>query len=753
MHEIHPVTPASAVVSEKKCPAWWVRTAPCALLLVVTALGYITADHEQFLFDSDQPALLANPARNGLETVRQFWRDPLRPGQQLTYVSFALNHALNRAAGLDGLDVTGFLAFNVLLHGINACLVYLLLRALLRQIEPDREPSIWIPAALALLFAVHPVHTASVSYIIQRRGLLAATFYLLAILAWLGARRRWMQRKSSPASASLLAPVLLVAATLVCYWLAYRSKNVALTLPLILLLVEFCLRARGWSSRRYLGWLLGGVILYVACMFAGLWAIGRFQPASLALTAYGEPVDWGVGAHFLTMCRALLQYWKLLLLPWPGWLCLDHDLALSRSLSEHGAALALAIHVALLTAAFLAIRRGFLLGGLGIIFFYAVQIPYMLLPQWEFLVEYKAYLPSIGIVLILAQICLLLRHRAPAGALLVSLTIIALLFLPATLQRNMIYRSPYAFWSDAAAKAPQKFRPAAGLADALAREGRYPEAFEAFARAARLADADKSVAGTWRSHNIHHNFGWALMKAGKLREAVQEFIAAAKLDPRDAGTMESLGNAYTRLGELDAAIYHYDLALKLDPSSANLHLFMANALAAKRQMDQAEQHYREAIRLNPKSAAAHSSLAKVLTFQNRMEEALGLYQQALQIDPKFAEAHKSLADVQYRLRHKSEAIAHYRLAIELDPAYPEACNNLANVLTVEGGMEAEALDLYMRAVKIKPDYVLARENLADMLLKVGRSDDAMREYQQVLVYQPDHARVRGKLAAASRPAQ
>jgi tetratricopeptide (TPR) repeat protein len=728
-------------------PAWWIRALPCALLLAITAGIYINADHQELLFDSAQPTLLANPARNGQETLSDFWKSPLKPGQQVTYVSFAVNYAVNRCMGLDGLDVSGLLAFNVLLHGLNACLVYLLLRALLRQIEPEREPAVWIPAGLALLFAVHPIQSAGVAYIIQRRGLLATLFYLLAILAWLRARRARSRTQSR------VQPLLWGVLCLICYWLAYRSKEVALTLPLTLLLIEFGLRASAWSASRFAGWLVVGIITYVAAMFAGLWAIGRFQPADMTLSAYGEPVNWGVWAHLLTMCRALLCFWRLLLVPLPAWLCFDHDFAVSHHLGEHAANLALLIHAVLIGGAFLAIRRGLTLGGLGILWFYAVQIPYMLLPQWETLVEYKAYLPAVGVALVVAQACLLLRDRVPARIQLAAIGVVALLLAAGTVHRNTVFRTPCVFWADAVSKSPGKFRPVATYADALAKQGRMDEAFAQFKAATRLADADQSAAAAWKRHAAHHNFGCALLNAGRLPEAIEEFTLAAKAGANDADTMELLGDTFTRLNQFDAAIYHYDLALKLRPDSAGTHLAMANAMAALRQAEGAEKHYREALRLNPNSPAAHSSLAKVLSVTGRFDEALQHYEQALKVAPDLAEPHKSMADLLYRAGRKPEAIEHYRRALQLDPNYPEACNNLANVLTMEGGMEMEAIDLYERAVKLKPDYVMARENLADLLMRTGRTDEAIREYQQVLAVTPNNERVRNKLAALSQPAQ
>lgn len=723
------------------------------LLVAITAAAYVNADHETFLFDSVQPSLLAEPAALGVSATLGHWLNrPFEPGQQLTVVTFAVSYSLNQLLGNDGLDVTGFLAFNVLLHGLNACLVYLLIRGLLRQLEPGREPPVWVPAMIALLFAVHPVHTASVAYIIQRRGVLATTFYLLGMLSWLRARRHLFADNAGRGGNIGQGAVFAIGA-LVFYWLALHSKQMALTLPLAIALIEFAMRARSWSLGRFMGWLGIGAVVAAAAMFGGFWAIGRLDPDGMGLSAYGEPVPWGVGAHFLSMCRVLAHYWKLLILPLPMWSSVDHDFAISTTLGAHAAGVMLLLHVALIVAAVWAVRRGWVLGGLGVLFFYAVQIPYMLLPQWELFVEYKAYLPSVGLALALAQLWQLVRSRVPYGLQMATLAAVSAVLLVATVSRNRVYQNAFVFWDDAAKKAPNKVRPLTGVAEALLDAGLIDEAIGAYQRAVQVAAKDETALGPYGRNAVHHNLGLLLIRTERTREGIAHLQAAAEIDPTNADTLDALGVALLHEGNARAAIEHFERALEADADhpAANLHL--ANMLIATGDVERAETLYRRAIAAAPSSAAAHSNLAKLLTMTGRLDEAAEHYTHALAIDPALAEAHKNYADFLYRTGNKAEAVEHYRRAVEIEPHYAEACNNLANVLVIEGGMDLEALELYRRAVLDKPDYALARENFADLLVRIGRAEEAVAQYRIVLEQQPDNERVRTKLTAAMSQTQ
>jgi tetratricopeptide (TPR) repeat protein len=575
------------------------------VLVALAGLAYINAGHEGFFFDSTQSEVLARPALHGYETWVEFWRQPLKPGQQFTYLTFALNYQANLAMGRKGLDVAGFLMFNVVLHALNACLVYLLIRSLMRQLSPDRPVGVWIPAALAALFAVHPIHVASVVYIIQRRSTMATTFYVLAVLGYLRLRRslgwadacdRHPERSDRPR-----LPILAWAAgTLLSYWLAYRCKEMALTLPFVLALIEFCLRGcRQWTAKRYWTYVAAGMFLYAALMLTGLAVIGRFKPTAMQLSGFGAPVSWGVWPHFLSMCRVFVQFWKILLLPLRRWSCIDHDFDLSFGLWEHGAIWALGLHLALVVAAFAMVRRGRVLAGIGVLWFYAVQIPYMVLPQPELFVEYKTYLPSIGVLLILADVSRWLEGRIRQRWCLAMWAVVCAVLLGTTLRRNVVYQNEFNLWSDVVAKNPHHYRPHNNLANVLvnmAERAETPQLAQEYRRAAE-----------------------------------QHLLESLKYFPANSACYNNLGRLRVDENRLDEAADCFRKAIEYLPESCVAYYNLANVYWMQKDLPRAEEYYRKALAINPDHANSCMNLARVLAAQGKGQEAESFAAKARQL--------------------------------------------------------------------------------------------------------------------------
>jgi tetratricopeptide (TPR) repeat protein len=784
------------------------RAAPLAILLVATAIAYFNADHEELLFDSTQSDLLAKPARHWSETFHDFWRTPLKPGQQLTYVTFALNFLLNRAMGLDGLDVTGFVVFNVLLHGLNACLVYLLIRSILRQVDPQGPPPVLLPLGIALLFAVHPIHVGSVTYIMQRRSTMASTFYLTAVLLFLRARRTFETRMALRQAWGRFAACAF--AILLCFWLGCRSKEIALTLPLTLILVEFCLRANRWSAGRFWTYALGGVFAYFVLMLGGLWAIGRLNVQTMELSAYGERITWGVWQHFLTMCGVLAQYLRLLIVPAPRWLCLDHPAEISTGVLDHAAGLAILLHAVLIGLGFAAIRRRYVLAGVGILWFYAVQAPYMFLPQKEFFVEYKAYLPSVGIMLVLAEGCLRSSRFIGARTQLAVINVAAVVLIIITHQRNALFDSSYAFWSDIAAKNPRHYRPHDNLGSALLHMGRLDDAEKEYTESLKywpgnasclnnmgmlclkrdqLAQAEayfrKAIASWPASQAAHFNLGVVYWKQGKKELAEQYYRKTIQLNPDHEEAWNNLAGVLLIAGRDEEAIACYRKVLELRPDNASACKSLLDLLIKVNRVDEALDFYPRRLRLIGDSAAARNELGAALfragrtaqaieqfdaasrldpsdaqpwfnagtafLSEKRYAEAASRYETVLRLKPDHAEAHNRLGYALEQLGRTDEARAHYAEAVKLRPQDPIACWNLAEILQKAGESE-RALDLYERVCRLQPDHARAHEKAADLLWSLGRRSEAAAHYQHVLRLEPDNARVKARAVPATAPA-
>ena len=208
------------------------------MLVLLIFLAYYPALRGGFIWDDDA-YVTENPLLTAPDGLKRIWFSLDSPSQYfpLTYTTFRLERSFW------GLNPAGYHLVNILLHAVNALLVWRLLRRL-------SVPGAWLAAAL---FALHPVQVESVAWITERKNVLSLFFFLLALLAWIefaGDRPRPAWR--------------WYGLTLIFYGLALCAKTTACTLPAALLLIlwlkEKPINRPGWCRSSRLsrwGWAWG----------------------------------------------------------------------------------------------------------------------------------------------------------------------------------------------------------------------------------------------------------------------------------------------------------------------------------------------------------------------------------------------------------------------------------------------------------------------------------------------------------------
>ncbi|MHC4444549.1 MAG: tetratricopeptide repeat protein [Planctomycetota bacterium] len=708
-------------------------------IVVVASVCYLNADHERFYFDSafaDSNIVKPEHTCGPLQVIKNYWQGRLNPDAPLAYITFAWNYSFNKAVGLDGFDITTFLAFNVIIHILNTCLVYLLIRRLLGLIEPQGPPAIWIPLGLAVLFTVHPMHASSIAYIIQRRGLLASLFYLLGVLTYLKVRQnRGVRTELSVAdigrqdnftrwgSGWPWKRIALAASIPVLFWLSFRCKNMGITLPFAILAIEFCFRASDWRALKgYLLVLIPCLVLAVVGMFGFAWWKGLFDPATFQIGSWAGELAWGPWEHFLTESRAFWHYWRMLILPLPRWSCIDHDFVLSRSLFDHYTIFAIGFHVLLLLGALLAARRGYVLAAAGIFWFYVALIPYVILPQSELLVEYKTYLPSIGLVLIFAEFCRLLCHRIPIKVTVPLAGVLAVVLMTTTISRNVIYQSGFNLWSDVAEKSPNNYRAYNSLGVYFFFEGRIEESIAQYHKVLRL------VPNHDRAHN---NLGNSLLEQKQYDKAIQHYMKAVQSNPKYTHAYLNWGAALARQGKYEEAIDRFDKALELSPDSFKTHYQYGLALVQLNRLDEAIEHFAATVKLAPNYAEAYYCMGLAQARKGDVDNAIKSYQETLRIEPGYADVHQVLANALQKQGRIEEAIEHFTEAVRIMPELVEAHNSLGNILLNQGRYDA-AIELFSKALEYRPDFAKAYLNWGLALAGQGKFDGAVERFNRLL---------------------
>lgn len=574
------------------------------LVIVLTTFGiYLPSINHGIVLD-DRQYLMENPLLqssssflyplNFTEFATGAQRAGLDSDIALNFIVRPVTYATfywNRLAG--GVDPAGYRQVNILIHSMNGCLVFVMGWLL---IQHDRKTAsagtLFAPAAAALLFAVHPLATESVTYVVQRFESLATMFYLVAAVLfirghttsglWSGRLMRWS------------VPVVVLAAML--------SKEIGFTAPIMIMLMDrLCL---GTSWRQALQRSLP-VLLLLPVIPALLMVTSFAQSGDASLWRVMNITNIGL-IHFspfeyaLTQASVCLRYLQLLAVPVnqnfdPGFEMITSIRDMRFVLSFHGI-------LALLLTSWLWHRRGAVKAGnvgfCGSLWFFITLAPSSsVIPLPDLMAEHRSYLPSVGIFLAVAvllnrwsEACVISPTRRHALHAAVAIWVIAL--SGATLARNEILRDDESIYRDVISKSPLRARAYNGLATALAQKrGEHSqEIISCLQKATELSpnfsmaaenlaimltnyrQYEKSLQVTeslflkgFYSVRLHHCHGLSLVCLNRVPEAKKAFLMALDLCPQFRESNLCLGLIFAQSGKPQQALHYYQAAMATGP--------------------------------------------------------------------------------------------------------------------------------------------------------------------------------------------
>jgi tetratricopeptide (TPR) repeat protein len=610
-------------------------------------------------------------------------------GRPLVSLSLAINYAIG------GTDPAGYHAVNLAIHLMAALTLFgLVRRTLMLPSLGDRFRAAATPLALAiaLLWAVHPLTTAAVTYIIQRTESLMALLYLVTLYCFV--------RGATTSAEHPLARRLWYAASVLACALGMVTKEVMFTAPLVALLYDSFFLAgsfrRALSERRWLygclaaTWSLGGLMLWLTGFHGGTTGFGvtTFTWQSYALTQPG----------------VILHYFQVAF--WPAGLSLDYGWPAAKSFWQ--IVIPGTVVLALLGATILGLIKRSPLGFLGACFFLILAPTSSFIPIKDAAFDDRMYL-SLAVLAVFVVVGfyaiwnkLTSNDREPANSGLALRWLVPAALLTAgvaglgwgTIERNRDFRSEEAIWHDVMAKRP----------------------------------------GNWRSYaSLAH----AAAESGNQTKAIELYRLALERNPQEPQVHLELGDALSSRDEADEAIDHYRQAVKLQPDSALVNNALGQALVKKGQSDEAIARLGEAVRLEPDNSAAHNNLAAALLMRERFDEAIQHAESALAIDPNFALAHTNLGIALMAKGRFDEAAAQLREALAIAPWLSEAEFNLGIALG-KCGRYREAIVYLERDLARRPRDVQANFNVAMLYDKCGQTDKAVAKYERVLALAPSY---------------
>jgi len=656
---------------EEKCVAtrkWYVLL---AVIGVITLVSYCNCLNNQFVFD-DIPLILDYPTIGGIENIPRLLgigkkRISYRPIRMISYaVDYTLNEKLWRDSGKyegsnEGLNPLGYHISNLFYHIVTSFLVFLVVFRLTAHYR--------VSFLATALFALHPVHTDSVTYIAGRRDILFTLFYLAGFHFFL------CYRKTQKA--------IFIIVSFLAYLLSLGSKEMAVTLPAIFLcydLVEnftplerkshhyhftylkeltFALK-RAILQSRYLYSLtfLGALVYSYYKVF--------IKSPSHQTSYYGDSML----TTFLTVGKILVHYMRLLV--YPIRLNADYSyeaFSLSSSLIEPATFFSFIV-LGVVGYAALRLLTSHKILAFGIIWFFITLLPVChIFPHHELLAEHYLYLPSFGFCLTSSLLLNgFLKERRYVYHIYTSLIAVVLLFSFRIADRNNDWEDGLTLWEKTVETTPQCARAHCNLGLEYNKRGRIDEA---------ISECNKALAINPYHVMAHVNLGASYVKKGRLDEAIAEYKRALVIKPRYADAHYNLGIAYAKKGRLDEAIAEYRRALALKPRYPEARNNLGVAYVKKGRLDEAIAEYKRALVLKPRYADAHYNLGVAYARKGRLDEAIAEYKKVLSIKPQSAKAHTNLGVAYHEKGELDKAIYQYKQAITLNPNYAGAHSNLA----------------------------------------------------------------------------
>ena len=620
----------------------WVVPA-CAGLIVLAALGvYRNSFRGPFILD-DIGSIPENPTIRNIGAIADVLsppRDLTVGGRPVVNLSLAVDYALG------GTDVRGYHVTNLILHILAALILFgLIRRTLLLEGLPLRWSAAATPLALAvgLLWAVHPLQTESVTYLIQRAESIVSLFYLLTLYCVVrGAAAR--------------RPYFWYAGAVAACLLGAGSKEVIVTAPVVVLLYDRAFLGGSYRTALRRRW---GLYAGLAATWAPLaWLVASTQGRG---GSAGLGVDVTPWAYAATQFGAIVRYLRLTV--WPDALTFDYGTGLAQGVGDILPPAAMI--AALLIGTMVALRYAPRVGFLGAAFFLVLAPSSSVVPiATQTMAEHRMYLPLAAVVAMgVAGAWAMLDRLGLRGKLRPVLPVLLLAGAAAALgwrtaRRNEDYRSALVIWQDTLTKRPDNARAWCSVGTALVRLGRPEEALSHYREALRLDPNDA---------HVHNGLGAAMAALGRHEEAVRHHKAALAIDPDDVTIHSNLAVALTNLGRVDEAIAHGQEAVRLEGNDANAHNNLAIALLARKRLPEAVAHFTEALRLGGNRADVHSNLGAALHDLGRLPDAVAHYEEALRLQPEMIPAHVNLALVLCDLKQYDKALSHYREALRLVP--------------------------------------------------------------------------------------
>ena len=666
---------------------------PPSILAILTTIFYYSSLKYPFQFDD-----LANISKKFSIRLNE-------PISHMIKHSRWISDWLNRFNYQIGLfDPFYYRVSNLIIHiSVGILLFYLILDFCQNSEKKSflNNNSLLISFTTAALFLLHPVQTQAVSYIIQARLEGLATLFILATLFTFVKAFR---------TKNIFFKFLLFSASLIIALLSFGTKEIVMTIPILLVLVDwFFVSQENWNKFkfRFFFYIISfAIFVLFSIYFLGYEFVSRTLLFKMTtgnnrgniLTSHANDIITS-GHFFISSFKVILHY--LVIFLWPFNISVEYDWKLSESFFAADSFFPFLILASMIYIAFYTLikkKNGFI--AFGLFWFFINILPRAsFIPSPELICDYKTYVASIGWLFIISIVVVYLIKLAIKNLKSIpeimhnhnsQLALLVILIIPigfGTLNRNTVWRSSVEFWEDIVKKAPLKARG-------------------------------------------HNNFGVALSEAGRVDDAISHYKKAIQLDRHYADPLSNIAVGYSLKGEIDQAIAALKGAINIFPNYPEAYNNLGTLLLSKKNYEDAEKSLNFAIDLRPYYGKAFYNLGRLYLEQKDEEKAWQFFKKATEGDLDTAEGFFTLGQMSIRLKKYGEAAKAFEKILQRGVSNPQILFGLANSYFMINQID-KAQYLYSNLVKDHPLDARYLYNLAETLSMKNKTEEALALFKKV----------------------
>jgi len=623
--------------------------------------------------------------------IRNIYRPDLiwefTPSRFITYLTVALNYHFH------GLNVFDYHLFNSVVHLVSAIMVWWL--TLLTLSSPaikdhkTAQSASLIATFVGVVFIAHPIQTEGVTYIIQRAASLATLFYVASLSLYV--KSRLLEESGNEVRERHFYYYI---ASLITAFLAMFTKEIAITLPLMVLLYEFYFfrmrKQNNWKCYMFVILILP-IIPLTMLTTASL----KFSGMRMVAPAISNVSAW---RYLLTQFQVIITYLRLLFMPLNQ--NLDYDYPLATHLFEFHTLSSFFILALIFIMAIRSFRK-YRLISFGIIWFFLTLLPESsIIPIKDVIFEHRLYLPMVGFSLFLVSTLYVFLAGKTLRPLAITLFILVTIYSVLTYRRNMVWKDSFTLWNDAVHKSPNKSRPYNSRGLEYSNRGNFDQA---------LSDYNKAIQLNPNYAYAYNNRGNTRNTKGDFNQAISDYTKAIEINPNFAEAYNNRGVAYGSKGYFDKEISDYTKAIEINPNFTEAYYNRGVVYYSKGSFDQAISDYTKAIQLNPRYTDAYNNRGNTYNTKGDFSQAISDYTKAIEIDPNFAEAYYNRGTAYGIKGNFDQAIADYTKAIQLNPNFAKAYNKRGLAYYRKGNFD-QALSDYNKALEIDSKYAETYNN-------------------------------------------